>query len=876
MKFTGLSTSDVDESRKKYGSNVIPESEPTTFWDEFKETFSDPMIKILLVIAGIMFVMFFMGYAEIYEPLGTAIAILVVAFVSAKTGVASDTAYRKTKASIKKDLVKTYRDGVLKEIVIDDIVVGDIIVLQSGDKIPADGLVVDGTIKVDNSALNGESEDCRKVAMTSEIEFPENITGDTFVDANSLFRGAVVTDGECIYKVCKVGTETMMGKMAEEMQAEEPDSPLKVKLNDLAHKISVFGYVGAVVIAVFMMAYNVLAADSFSSYIALGATTIIHDVIEAISLATVIVVCAVPEGLPLMISLVLMQNTKKMLEHNVLVRKAVGIETAGSLNILFSDKTGTITKGQLEVVEFFLANGKTLDLDKFTGKDYLYNAIAKNTQSMFDDEHKVVGGNVTDKALLNFIGEEVFNASVNDGVVIEASQGFNSANKFSQAQVAGKTYYKGAPERLIAKAKKYIDVDGKIKDIDFTVLNQKIDALADRSMRVLAFGYSESKLTENSINDDVVLTGFVGIRDDVRPDAKQAIEKIQKAGIQLVMITGDRLETARAIAKDAGLITSDSDVVLTSAELNEMSDDEVKKIIPNLKVIARALPTDKSRMVRLSQELNLVTGMTGDGVNDSPALKLADVGFAMGSGTDVAKEASKIVILDDSLMSIADAIWYGRTIYHNILKFCNFQLVINVCAVVISAISPFFGVEEPLKVTHLLFVNLVMDSLGALMLGNEPALEKYMLEKPRRRDESIISKKMAGRILTEAAWLVVLSFVYLKAPFIKGLFETEDQHLAGYFVMFIVSALFNGFNVRDSKFGIFKGLNVNKNFLRIVCIIAVIQAVIVYAGAVPFLGFLGRMFSCEPISPVNYLIVIALSATIIPFDLLRKAIVEKE
>lgn len=876
MKFTGLSTSDVDESRKKYGSNVIPESEPTTFWDEFKETFSDPMIKILLVIAGIMFVMFFMGYAEIYEPLGTCVAILVVAFVSAKTGVASDTAYRKTKASIKKDLVKTYRDGVLKEVVIDDIVVGDIIVLQSGDKIPADGLVVDGTIKVDNSALNGESEDCRKVALTSDIEFPENITGDTFVDANSLFRGAVVTDGECTYRVCKVGTETMMGKMAEEMQAEEPDSPLKVKLNDLAHKISVFGYVGAIVIAVFMMAYNVVVADGFSSYVALGATTIIQDVIEAISLAIVIIVCAVPEGLPLMISLVLMQNTKKMLEHNVLVRKAVGIETAGSLNILYSDKTGTITKGQLEVIEFFLANGKTLDLDKFTGKDYLYNAIAKNTQSMFDDEHKVVGGNVTDKALLNFIGEDVFNTVSNNGVGIEASQGFNSANKFSQAQVAGKTYYKGAPEKLIAKAKKYLDTDGKIKDINLDVLNKKIDELADRSMRVLAFGYSESKLTENTINDDVVLTGLVGIRDDVRPDAKQAIEKIQKAGIQLVMITGDRLETARAIAKDAGLITSDTDVVLTSAELNEMSDDEVKKIIPNLKVIARALPTDKSRMVRLSQELNLVTGMTGDGVNDAPALKLADVGFAMGSGTDVAKEASKIVILDDSLMSIADAIWYGRTIYHNILKFCNFQLVINVCAVVISAIAPFFGVEEPLKVTHLLFVNLVMDSLGALMLGNEPALEKYMLEKPRRRDESIISKQMAGRILTEAAWLIVLSFVYLKVPVFNKLFENDEQHITGYFVMFIVSALFNGFNVRDSRFGIFKGLDVNKNFLRIVCIIALIQAVIVYAGAIPFLGFLGKMFSCEPISPVNYLIVIALSATVIPFDLLRKAIMEKE
>lgn len=875
MKFTGLSTSDVDESRKKYGSNVIPESEPITFWDAFKETFSDPMIKILMVIVGIYTVMFFMGYAEIYEPLGTAIAILVVAFVTAKTEIANDTAYRKTKASIKKELIKTYRDGVLKEVVIDDIVVGDIVVLQSGDKIPADGLVIDGTIKVDNSALNGESEDCRKVAITSDIEFPKNITGDTFVDANSLFRGAVVTDGECTYKVCKVGTETMMGKMAEEMQAEEPDSPLKVKLNDLAHKISVFGYVGAIVIAVFMMAYNIFVADGFSSYIALGASTIIHDVIEAISLATVIVVCAVPEGLPLMISLVLMQNTKKMLEHNVLVRKAVGIETAGSLNILYSDKTGTITKGQLEVVEFFLANGKTLDVDKFSSCDKIYNAIACNTQSMFDNEHKVVGGNVTDKALLNFIGEPIFKHFKEKGVV-EASQGFNSANKFSQAQVDGFTYYKGAPERLIAKAKKYLDTDGKVKDINLDVLNKKIDELADRSMRVLAFGCSESKFTESTINDDVVLTGLVAIRDDVRPDAKQAIKKIQKAGIQLVMITGDRLETARAIAKDAGLITSDSDVVLTSAELNEMSDDEVKKIIPNLKVIARALPTDKSRMVRLSQELNLVTGMTGDGVNDAPALKLADVGFAMGSGTDVAKEASKIVILDDSLMSIADAIWYGRTIYHNILKFCNFQLVINVCAVVISAIAPFFGVEEPLKVTHLLFVNLVMDSLGALMLGNEPALEKYMVEKPRRRDESIISKQMSGRIITEAAWLIALSFVYLKAPIFINLFKDDAQHITGYFVMFIVSALFNGFNVRDSKFGIFKGLNVNKNFLRIVCIIVLIQAVIVYAGAIPFLSFLGKMFSCEPISPLNYLIVIALSATVIPFDMLRKAIMEKE
>lgn len=876
MTIKGLSTKDVEESRKKYGDNSIPESEPTTFWDEFKETFSDPMIKILLVIAAIMIVMFALGYAEIYEPIGTIIAILVVAVVSAKTGVASDTAYRKTKASVKKDEIKTYRDGVLQQVVIDDLVVGDYILLQSGDKIPADGVLIDGNLKVCNSALNGEPEDCRKTPTAEDTEFPEKVTGDTFVDSSSLFRGAVVTENEGICKISKVGINTMMGKMAAEMNTDEPDSPLRVKLDKLAHQISVFGYVGAIIIALFMMAFNVFKSGSFGAYAALGFENIFKDIVDAVSLAIVIIVCAVPEGLPLMISLVLMQNTSKMLAHNVLVRKAIGIETAGSLNILFSDKTGTITKGELEVVEFFTADGNIHQLQVCKGANAVECAIAKNTQSAYDNEHKVVGGNLTDKALLKFIGEDTFVKLRDNGEKVEAIQSFNSANKFSQAQVGGKTYYKGAPERLLAKAKKYVDKEGNIADIDSKALNAKIDELAERSMRVLAFGYSEKALVENEINDDIVITGLVGIRDDVRPDAKQAIAKIQKAGVQLVMITGDRLETARAIAKDAGLITNDTDIVLTSAQLNEMSDDEVKKIIPNLKVIARALPTDKSRMVRLSQELNLVTGMTGDGVNDSPALKLADVGFAMGSGTDVAKEAAKIVILDDSLMSIADAILYGRTIYHNILKFCNFQLVINVCAVVVSAIAPFFGIEEPLKVTHLLFVNLVMDSLGALMLGNEPALDKYMLEKPRKRDESIISKLMASRILVEATWLIVLSFVYLKLPAISALFPNEAQHITGYFILFIVSALFNGFNVRDSKFGIFKSLNLNKNFLKILGLIAVIQAVIVYAGAIPGIGVIGKMFSCEPISPLNYLIIVALAATMIPIDLVRKLIMEKE
>ena len=885
MKFNGLSDKEVEQSREKYGSNAIPDSEPTTFWEEFKETFGDPMIKILLAIAALMIVMFFFGYAEIYEPLGTIIAVFIVAFVSAKTGVASDTKYRELKDNTEKDKCKVHRNGVVTVIEVDDVVVGDKVLLQSGDKIPADGILIDGALKVDNAALNGEAEECKKTAADPSVQLADDIIGDTFVDKHSLFRGAVIFDGEGILDVRKVGLKTMMGKMAEEMQEDEPDSPLKVKLAKLANQISTFGYIGAVVIAVLYFAYFIVSAGGPAAYFTNSIQDIIMDVVNAVSLAVVNIACAVPEGLPLMISLVLMQNTSKMLDHNVLVRKAEGIETAGSLNILFSDKTGTITKGSLEVVDFFCADGNSIDIAQLSKhskvKGLVDLAIGKNTQSMFDDSHRVIGGNATDQALMKFIGEDTFNAlASNTEYVVSEHQGFNSTNKFSQARIdsTGKTFYKGAPERLLAAAAKYLDADGNIRDIDKNVLNRKIDELAAKAMRVLAFGYSESPLVESKINEDIVIIGLVGIRDDVRPEARDAIKEVQNAGIQVVMITGDRLETAVAIAKDAGLLQSNDDMALSSAQLNEMTDDEVKKIIPKIRVIARALPTDKSRMVRLCQEMNLVVGMTGDGVNDSPALKRADVGFAMGSGTEAAKEAGKIVILDDNFKSIKDAILYGRTIYHNILKFCKFQLVINVAAVIVSAIAPFFGVEEPLKVTHLLFVNLVMDGLGAIMLGNEPALEKYMLEKPRRRDESIVSRQMMAQIVTMGLWLTVMSFVYLKAPFFVDLFDSEEQHLTGYFVLFIVSALFNGFNVRDDGFGIFKGLDQNTGFLKVFFTIIIVQALIVNAALVPFAAFtwIGNMFSCEPFGIKGWITVIILAATMIPVDMVRKLIVNRK
>lgn len=878
MEFKGLSASEVAESRSKYGANVIPESEPTTFWDEFKETFKDPMIRILLVIVAIMIIMYALGQAEIYEPIGTIVAVLIVAYVTAKTGVASDTKYRELKSGIKKDVVKVYRDGAIAQVEIDDIVVGDKVLLQAGDKIPADGIIISGGLKVNNSALNGEVEECPKIPAEEKIEFPENLTGDVITGKHILFRGAVVFDGEAVLDVCKVGVDTLMGKMASEMNIEEVDSPLKVKLSILAKQISRFGYASAVIIVVLYMAYFVSGAGGVSEYLSLEWGKILGDVISAVSLAILIVVCAVPEGLPLMISLVLMQNTGKMLSHNVLVRKAIGIETAGSLNILFSDKTGTITKGQLDVVEFLSADGKVImpeNLNEYAEIKRLVNiAIGKNSASQFDSNHNVIGGNATDQSLMRFLGEEDYR-SLDKIYTVTEKQAFNSSNKFSQAFIKeeNKVFYKGAPERLMANGGlKGVDTSGKIIDIDTDLINAKINDYAGRAMRIIGFSYSKSPMTENKINEDLTIIGFVAIRDDVRAEARDAIKDVQDAGIQVVMITGDRKETAVAIAKDAGLIRAESDRVIDSTELSKMTDEEIKAVIKDIRVISRALPTDKSRMVGLCQELNLVVGMTGDGVNDSPALKRADVGFAMGSGTEAAKEAGEIVILDDNFRSIKDAVLYGRTIYHNILKFCSFQLMINVAAVVVSAISPFFGIIEPLKVTHLLFVNLVMDSLGAIMLGNEPAKSEYMRELPRRRDESIISTSMASQILFMAGWLVVLSFCYLKLPYFASFFDNEKELYTSYFALFILAALMNGFNVRSAGFDIFSGLSENPGFVKIQIAIALVVFAIVNAALIAPLAIISNMFSCAPFGAIGWCLIIALSFTMIPVDLIRKAL----
>ena len=869
---TGLSDKQVEESRAKYGSNKMSEQASETFMEKLLGNFGDPMIKILLVALIINVVFAIMGKADWIETIGIAAAVLIATLVSTFSEFRNENAFQALQAEASQIKCKVYRNGGSVEIPIDEIVVGDAVLLQSGDKIPADGVLIDGNIKVDQSVLNGESEEAKKSPV--EVVTEEAGASKDFLHPNKVFRGAVVCSGNSVMQTTTIGDKTIYGEIAKELQTDEDrDTPLKLKLGKLANQISVFGYVGGGAIALAFMIQQIIQAGG-AAYFS-DVTGILTDLVEAVILAVIIIVMAVPEGLPLMIAIVSAQNMGKMLKENVLVRKISGIETAGSLNLLMSDKTGTITKGQLEVVNYTDGAGNAFEGYHSIGEAQallLRASIFNNTSAVISgqgEKRQAVGGNMTERALLNFV-KDVEN---NDNVKIIDTVPFNSTNKFSLAQVEGVvtgTLIKGAPEKIISRCKYYYDADGEKRPFDANVMTAKIDELAVRAIRVLAFAISDGGITEEGLPaGEWTLVGITGIRDDVRPESIEAIAQVQKAGVQVIMITGDRKETAVAIAKEAGIIRSDDDIRLTSDELAAMSDQEVKKIMPKLRVVARALPTDKSRLVRIAQELELVVGMTGDGVNDSPALKKADVGFAMGGGTEVAKEASEIVILDDNFLSIEKAILFGRTIFNSIRKFIIFQLTINVAAVLVSFICPLLGIDHPLSITQILWVNLVMDTLAALAFGGEPALKEYMDEKPKRRDEAIVSKYMWSEILTGAIWSFGLSLVFILSDFMANWFRPDDGTksylLTGYFAFFILIAVANSFNARTEKMNLLDNITGNKGFLKVMGGIALVQIIMTYVG--------GSVLRCYGMNAKEWAIVLIFALTIIPVDLIRKAIV---
>lgn len=857
----GLNNEEVKESRKKYGSNNISGKNTNTFFNLFIETLGDPIIKILIIALAVKTIFLFKDF-DYFETIGIVIAILVASLISAISEYGSNKAFERMQEESSKINVRVRRNKKIIEISIDDIVKNDVIILSSGEKIPADGILIRGKLSVDESSLNGESKEVYK-ELTKDI----NIISDK----NKVYRGTTIYDGTAEVLITKVGMDTLYGKMAKELTTGEDISPLKLRLTNLAKIISKIGYIAAILIAISYLFSKIFILNNFNLSIikAIPLNTIIGYILEAMTLAVSVLVMAVPEGLPMMITLVLSTNSKKMLKNKVLVRKMVGIETAGSLNILFTDKTGTITNGKMEVIS--ILNGS---LNEYTNinellpsyRQILIDSIIYNNDSEYDSTtNKIIGGNITDKALLSFAGQ-----NKKDTIKIIDKIMFNSQNKYSISIIEKNNkkikLIKGAPDVLLKYTTNYIDENGKSKYLDKEKLMSIIKEKTNKGIRAIAISTSQSIYPTDNIRRNI-LVGIIFIKDEIRKEARDGLNLIKSAGINTIMVTGDSKETATSIAKEVGIVSNNADVILSSNELSKINDDELKKIIPRLKVVSRALPEDKKRLVLLSKELGLVTGMTGDGVNDCIALKKADVSFAMGSGTEVAKEASDIVILDNNIVSISKAILYGRTIFKNIRKFIIFQLSVNVSAILLALIGPFIGVPSPITVVQMLWINMVMDTLAGLAFSYEVPRIEYMKEPPKKKEENILNKYMINEILSSGLYSLVLCIIFLKLPIIKSLFVDNNHFMTSFFCLFIFLATFNAFNARTHRLNIFAHLSENKIFLLIILFIIIVQISITYSGI--------TIFQTTRINIKELLITIVLSFSIIPLDIIRKIITKK-
>ncbi len=857
--YTGLNDEQVVVNRKKYGTNAISSKKQNSFMKLFIETLADPIIKILLIALAIKTIFLFHDF-DWFETIGIVIAILVASLISAISEYGSESAFERLQEESSKINCKVKRNNKIVEVSIDDVVVDDIVLLQSGDKIPADGIIISGEIDVDESSLNGET-----------IEIVKNANTD-----NKVYRGTVVYSKEALMQTKAVGEATFYGKMTQELQEKNPDSPLKLRLRKLAGTISIIGYISAALVSFSYLFSEIVVQNNFVIENIIKTLTnfplMFKYILYALTLSVTIIVVAVPEGLPMMITLVLSSNMKKMLKNNVLVRKLVGIETAGSLNILFTDKTGTLTKGKLEVASLLTGDKKEFTHEKELSTYTNYNknlkyACVYNNSSYFDDNHHPVGGNITDRAILDFIKSPIIG-----NVKKLKSVPFDSTKKYSSTILNldnPTNYIKGAPEKLLPLCTTYLSIDGNKKTLVSTdAIMTDIKNKTSNGIRAILLAYNDNYHYEEL--NRLTLIAILYLKDEVRKEAIDGIELVKSAGIQTVMITGDSKETALSVAKEINLITSEDDIAITSKELEGLSDEEVKKILPNLRVVARSLPQDKSRLVRISEELGLVTGMTGDGVNDAPALKKADVGFAMGSGSEVCKEASDIVILDDNFLSITKAILFGRTIFKSIRKFIIFQLTINLCAVSLSIVGPFIGVETPVTIVQMLWINMIMDTLAGIAFSYEPPLKSYMYEKPKKKEEAIINKYMYGEILFTGIYSSLLCLIFLTSNSLKSLYryDPNDKYfMTAFFALFIFMGIFNSFNARTTRINILSNITKNKAFLIVTLIIIIVQLYLIYYG--------GELFRAFGLTLKEIQITILLAATVIPIDWIRKIIIKR-
>ena len=856
MKLLGLSDEEVRLSREKHGTNALVRIKGKGIVRRFFENLSDPIIRIL-VAALALEVIFTFGNCNLIEVFGILAAILIATTVSTVSEYGSERAFARIEAESRESCVVAIRSGKDTAIEADDIVVGDLIRLTSGDKVQADGRIVRGEALVDQSALNGEGAEVRKRVNGS--------SSYALLDEGAVFRGSLVTDGEAVMRVERIGISTYYGRLAADVQTETRESPLKIRLSRLAKQISIIGYIVALLVGITYL-FNVFVVDQgfvpWRIFEAVGDTRfLLTHLLRALTIMITVIVVAVPEGLPMMITVVLSANMKRMVKDNVLVKKLVGIETAGSLNILFTDKTGTLTTGKLSVDRIITEGGVYKNIQSLKSAASLFNLLVLSSRlntecSVLNGE--ISGGNSTDRAITEFFVDEKCALPR-----VASRSPFRSEVKYSSVTLYdGTVLIKGAPESIIPRCRFALDELGVAYATGFDAVNREYISAVSRGERVIAVASGNAAMP-----DKLTLVALIVLKDKLRSGVRESVASVMRAGVQIVMLTGDNKDTAVSIAEECGFYKRNGGhVVISSDELALLSDDEVAELLPRLRVVARALPQDKTRLVRISASSGLVVGMTGDGINDAPSLKLADVGFAMGSDTDIAKGAADIVLLDDSFSAISKTILYGRTIFKSIRKFITFQLIMNLAACGITLLGPYFGVDTPITIIQMLWVNIIMDTLGGLAFAGEPPLSHYMREKPKRREEPILSRKMLSHVALNGIYTLFLLVFFISYTPIRKYFGTVDRHLTAFYALFILSGIMNSFTARSDRASIFFGIKRNRAFLVIMSLITAIQMLIVYFG--------GSIFRSIPLRTDELLCVVAFSLTVLLFDVIRRFFVK--
>ena len=870
MNFNGLKSSEVEVSRTTYGSNKLPEPELKKWYHFAKEALTEPITMILIIIALFQLVLGAMGVMSLSEPVMIIVVLAIVTGIAIKTGLGVQKSAAELRAKTAVRYCDVVRDGNVQTINKDDLVVGDLVLLRTGQEIFADGFIVDGEISVNNAAINGETKECRKIPSANYKHVKTTSTA-AYTDQCSLFAGTVIMSGEGKMIVTDVGVNTVNGDTLVKMQTlEPPKTALDIALDHLCDFISKWGTIAAALAFVIMTITGILNAGSLSQYFLGSILESIQKVAQNVSNALTIIVAAVPEGLPLIVKLVTKQNVSTMEKFNILAKNTGKIPELAYVNLICTDKTGTLTTG--EMTSTVMINGNCQDIfNKESSLNELIDLnICINNSAVFDSNGNITGGNSIDRAVLDMLSPEDAQ-KIQNKAIMKKRVPFSSENKFSAVTLNNGandfTVYKGAPEKLIEKCKFYLDNDGIVTELTEEkrkALKSHIKGLTEKAMRCIALTISDQ--TDDDLPDEMNLLGVIGVVDPVRNEVPEAVKIAHKAGIQVIEITGDCMETAKAVAMEAG-IYKPGDLAVTNDEFEAMSDVKVKEIIPQLRVISRCSPNTKLRLVTLAQEIGMSVAMTGDGVNDAPALKKADVGFGMQDGSDVAKEAADIVLTDNNFASVVKAVELGRTFMHNIMMFLEFQLPINISLLILSMVFPIIsGGSALLAAVQILIVNIIMDSLNSLSFGGEPPKEEYMNEEPIMKGSGLFIRGAKGRIALSSIVFIALFGVITFGP-VGNMFATKLSAMTARFALLCLMAVFNGFTIRTDSMNLFKGIKNNKLFVYI--------ALGIFAMAVVLCNFVGNLVQTTPMDVKQWIVVLVTAFMVVPVDWIRKAICKK-